>query len=1002
MATWTGKLPNKGTGGRGPTTNGNEVGIDFDIIEAHLCDLANGTGTLSDPNKNGKSGVTGITGSGNTAPAGILTPNTPFTPGGSALTGAGWLGQVQQQIDAAINGGIPGLRLRIESGLWAPVWMLNLDNGPSGQVQHGSLNNGNPIVIPIHWGTNQTTYTSGNYRIAYKNILTGLLGATVYTDTAHTAATTIDSHPLIREITCGMCMLYFGEVFIRFLPQAGLTAGNTVNLTSALDFAAMQDMCSIHIAASTKTVFIIDDNASDWSGASGGLTFTQGILDYINVNGNGAGSWGIDNASVGYTGSPYTGKSPGTNQNLYFGTGSKNGTPGNFSGNMTFGPLGSTNFVDPIRNSQAIISGQMYPVGQGGLDGTAANNEACFQYAASWGCSSLEVVSNPWPTVSSLAIGNGFLDANYVFPYSSGGGSAAPVQNGTTITAANPSGTSNLALNITQTVAVGDYVRVTLDVHGDSALPNTFAITDGTHGANKDSLNNTYSLITGATVSHGFLHSEVWGSRITNPGSAQVSWSWAVPSGTGGCGASEANRWTGVGGTAINDALDVAVTTGNGTTGPITAATSATLINNSDLVIAHIGQIGSPTIAMASNPFTPNGTPYNIPDAFAQGGGGDNVQAIEAQTASPASPAALTTQAFSTTSTTNNGWTCILMCLKPGGGGSGGGASVLQHVPGGSTSTVAAGTPMTVANLLTTAGSTLTLVVGTRGASNGTPSVSGGGTWQIRGTLPATSTGTVLTAFDLTPSSPVSANGISITPAVSGSITYEFFELAGLSSNPFLSAIFTTGGGQTPSVSLSPAAATDITVAAIVWPSIQTISALPSSPWTNDTSVTGTASALSNNMQSGWEAPTGATSAQTYTGTLSASQQWVACILDYSTTSTASVPGAPTIGTATNVLNTATVPFTPPASTGGAPIQSYTCIPWLNVSGTYVQQPSPPTVTTSPFVIPNLALNSQYKFSVFATNTKGNGAQSALSNAITTPSITPPPSPYAAFDTIFP
>jgi hypothetical protein len=126
---------------------------------------------------------------------------------------------------------------------------------------------------------------------------------------------------------------------------------------------------------------------------------------------------------------------------------------------------------------------------------------------------------------------------------------------------------------------------------------------------------------------------------------------------------------------------------------------------------------------------------------------------------------------------------------------------------------------------------------------------------------------------------------------------------------------------------------------------------------------------------------TGLTNGQAYTFTVTAmdgTSQGEASAPSNSVTptaSTATVPGAPTIGTATAGNAQATVSFTPPGSNGGSPIISYTV--------TSSPGGKTATGTASPITVTGLTNGTAYTFTVYATNAVGNGLPSAASSSVT-------------------
>lgn len=90
---------------------------------------------------------------------------------------------------------------------------------------------------------------------------------------------------------------------------------------------------------------------------------------------------------------------------------------------------------------------------------------------------------------------------------------------------------------------------------------------------------------------------------------------------------------------------------------------------------------------------------------------------------------------------------------------------------------------------------------------------------------------------------------------------------------------------------------------------------------------------------------------------------------------TITVPGAPTIGTATGGAAQASVTFTAPASDGGSAITGYRV----------TSSPGGITATgaSSPIVVTGLTNGTAYTFTVAAQNAIGYGAESAASNSVT-------------------
>jgi hypothetical protein len=199
-----------------------------------------------------------------------------------------------------------------------------------------------------------------------------------------------------------------------------------------------------------------------------------------------------------------------------------------------------------------------------------------------------------------------------------------------------------------------------------------------------------------------------------------------------------------------------------------------------------------------------------------------------------------------------------------------------------------------------------------------------------------------------------------------------------------VSGVTATPGNLTASVAFTPGATGGKSVTYTVTPS----------PSTSPSTFTGASSPIS---------VTGLTQGTSYTfGVVASNANGSASSVSSSSMTAFALPGAPTIGTATNngtgrVYNNgaASVTFSAPASNGGTSITGYTV---TSSPGGYTG-----TGASSPITVTGLQSNTAYTFTVTATNAIGTSSASSASNSITATTLSQAPTigtPTAAASSI--
>jgi flagellar motor protein MotB len=255
-------------------------------------------------------------------------------------------------------------------------------------------------------------------------------------------------------------------------------------------------------------------------------------------------------------------------------------------------------------------------------------------------------------------------------------------------------------------------------------------------------------------------------------------------------------------------------------------------------------------------------------------------------------------------------------------------------------------------------------------------------------TLIPTNTGGIIASWSISALLPTGLTFSTTSGQISGTPT------ATLSSTNFVVTATNSAGSDTKTVTVSVAVQlvpiisyTPSTISAVVGTTITSLTPTntgeTATSWSISPSLpSGLSLNTSTGVISGTSSTTSASATYTVTATTSTSATGTTTITVSSSLAAATVPNAPTIGTATATgSTTATVTYTAPGSDGGATITSYTATSSPGSMTGSLSQATSGTITVT-----GLTAGTTYTFTVVATNSVGNSSPSAASNAITTTS----------------